>query len=217
MQNKKLRKFTAKPVSVPASVPARKAAEEGELQVIYAEVYLPNTPDFHGDFMDEEGVRQMAWTFLARNANADIDVNHDHGETTCSFVESFVAREGDPDFTTGAWVVAIHIPDVKLWRAVKDGEINGLSFEGMAVLEDEQLEVIIKGNGIIMGETLPDPNDGHVHSFMVEVTEEGKIQGRTDFADGHAHVIEVPTHTQKAQGHTHRFAFWDAAEPEVVE
>ena len=213
MSKQKLMKFTARP----AATPMVKAVESEELQVIYAEVYLPNTPDFHGDFMDEETVRTMAWKFLASKANADIDVNHDHGETTCSFVESFVARDGDPDFTPGAWVVGIYIPDAKLWKAVKDGEINGLSFEGMAVMQDEQLEVVIKGDGMVVGETLPCPNDGHTHKFVVEVTKDGHIQGRTQFAQGHAHQIEVPTHTQNADGHSHRFAFWDAAEPEVVQ
>ena len=212
MRHTKLQKFTAKPIQTVK----KEEAEAEELQVIYAEVYLPNTPDFHGDFMDEVGVRQMAWKFLASKANADIDVNHDHGETTCSFVESFVARSGDPDFQEGAWVVAIYIPDVKLWKAVKNGEINGLSFEGMAIMEDEQLEVVIKGDGIVQGQTLPDPDDGHVHEFLVEITKDGQIQGRTTFNNGHAHTIEKPTSTQKASGHLHRFAFWDAAQPEVV-
>ena len=212
MSRRKLQKFTAKPIQTAKAA----GSSEEELQVIYAEVYLPNTPDFHGDHMDEEGVRSMAWKFLAKKANAEIDVNHDHEDTTCSFVESFVARAGDPDFAEGAWVVAIYIPDEKLWKAVKNGDINGLSFEGMAIMEDEQLEVIIKGDGLVQGETLPDPEDGHVHQFVVEVTKAGMLQGRTTFNNGHAHDIEMPTRTQRASGHSHRFAFWDAAEPVAI-
>lgn len=193
----------------------RKTEDGEELQIFYAEVYLPDRPDAHGDYIEAADVRNMAHEFLQQKANAAIDIQHDNKATPCYFVESFVARAGDPDFIEGAWVVGIKCPD-DIWTAIKEGQLNGLSIE--ALVESEAAELSFTMSGMIRGETLPDPDDGHSHAFEVEITAGAEnVTGRTAFTNGHSHEIRTSTVTEETDGHSHRFAFWDYANPEVIE
>lgn len=112
------------------AVPVTFTKSAAAKQIAYGEVYVPNSPDTQGDYASAEMVRKMAHDFVAAGRVGNIDVEHDELPSGCSVVESFVARKGDPDFTEGAWVVGVHIPDADLWAQVVSGAITGLSMFG---------------------------------------------------------------------------------------
>jgi hypothetical protein len=125
-----------------------RAAEAGERamfrkfdvdkHLVYAEVYLPDTPDAHGHQMTREEIEKMAHNFMKNARTTQIDLNHDNNtDYGCFMVESFIARDGDPDYAPGAWVAAVKVENPDVWRMIKDGDITGFSFEGMAYVVEE--------------------------------------------------------------------------------
>lgn len=103
---------------------------EAERRLVYSVVYAPNSVDAHGDYMESEDVEKMAHDFLSTGATRNVDVQHDNKcDRDCYIVESFIARAGDPMFERGAWVVGIYVGDDETWKAIKAGEITGLSLE----------------------------------------------------------------------------------------
>lgn len=108
-------------------------------RIVYAIVYAPHAVDAHGDYMEPEDVEQMAHDFLASGATRNVDVQHDNKcDRGCYVVESFIVREGDPDFKeVGAWAAGIYVGDDETWNKVLKGEITGLSME--AWVEREEL------------------------------------------------------------------------------
>lgn len=116
-----------------------KKSASSEKQIAFGEVYVPNEPDTHGDFMTAANIERMAADFLASGRGANIDTEHNEVMNGSVVVESFIARKGDPDFTPGAWVLGVHIPDVALWQAVKSGEITGFSMFGTGVREEREI------------------------------------------------------------------------------
>ena len=73
----------------------------------------------------------MAYGFMQKGITDHIDLNHDGVHCGAVVVESFIAREGDPDFIPGSWVVGVHVPDNDTWNLIKTGELNGFSLEGI--------------------------------------------------------------------------------------
>jgi hypothetical protein len=169
---------------------------------------VPNVPDAHGDFMTPDEVRKMAHNFMRSGNTHVIDVNHDNNLTRAYVVESFIAREGDPVFAPESWVVGVHIPDPELWEAVKSGELNGFSFEGLVHYDEVEVEIELPDTI-----TLPTINDstGHTHTVTVHFNESGDfIGGLTDVVDGHYHTILSHTVTEVSEGHTHKFDIVEA-------
>lgn len=114
----------------------RKALEEKHL--VYAEVYLPDIEDAHGHQMTREEIEEMAHGFLKNARTTQIDLNHDNKTGYgCYMVESFIARDGDPDYAPGAWVAAVKVENPEVWKMIKSGEITGFSFEGMGYVVEE--------------------------------------------------------------------------------
>lgn len=175
-----------------------------ELQIVYAEVYVPDVPDAHNEFMSEETIRKMAHGFMAKGFLNQIDTNHDNEVNGSYVVESFIARKGDPDFIAGAWVVGVHVPDVAVWGQIKKGELNGFSVEAFVqkvprVIELEMPEYVEGGT---------DVSNGHSHVFKAFFDEDGAlVGGSTNIVDGHTHSIMKGTITEEADGHIHRFSY----------
>lgn len=184
-----------------------KKASADEKRLVWGEVYAPDRPDSHGEFMTAEDIQILAYRFLALKLTDAVDTNHDNRVTKgVNVVESFVAREGDPDFIAGSWVVCVHVADDELWKQVQDGELNGFSMEALVAKEEVDVEIDIPD--VITGDT--SETDGHVHKFAVEYDKEGKfLGGVTDTVNGHAHQIRVGTVTQVSRGHSHRFSSVD--------
>ncbi len=176
---------------------------DDELQIVYAEVYVPNIPDSDNDFMSTETVRDMAHNFLKSGGGVDID--HSLEDIDAYVVESFVARKGDPDFIQDSWVAGIKINDPEVWGLVKAGEINGFSLDGVGKGEETELEIEIPE--FVKGET-DTAEDGHSHVFKVTFDEDGNfLGGRTvDDAD-HIHLIRRGTLTEETNDHAHRFSY----------
>lgn len=184
---------------------------DADLQIVYSEVWAPNMPDAMGDFMTVDEVRKMAHGFLASNITNSVDTMHDNLQNGSVVVESFIARENDPDgFIQDAWVVGVYIPDPELWDRVMKGELNGFSMEAMVEIEEVVLEVDFPEH--IETVTVND-DSGHSHKVSVRFGADGSfLGGETDEVDGHKHTIEKMTHTTKTDGHQHRMFLLEGLE-----
>ena len=107
-------------------------------QIVFGEVYVPNRRDTDGNFMTAETIEKMAHDFLANKRNYQISKAPDGNLDKGCVVESFIAREGDPDFAAGSWVVGVHVPDAKIWKSIEAGELTGFSIEGTGELIEEE-------------------------------------------------------------------------------
>lgn len=121
-----------------------KRIDEAE-RIVYAEVYVPYTGegvppldhparDAHGHWMRPKEVRKMAHRFLEELRVYHVDKQHDQQPDEGVVVESFIAREGDPDFAPGAWVVATKILREETWQQILKGEITGYSIQAVVEL-----------------------------------------------------------------------------------
>ncbi len=188
---------------------------DAKLQIAYAEVYAPDIPDSHGDFMVADEIRKMAHDFLRNGLTKNVDLEHDNELTGSAVVESFIAREGDPDFIPGSWVAGIHIPDAELWKQVESGEINGFSLQGIGVQTEKT--VLLTVPPVIKGLTSELESDGHFHAFEVRFDDDGNFMGGhtlktfPDDAPEHDHKITFGTVTEPGgdedNPHVHRFSF----------
>lgn len=193
---------------------------DAKLQIAYAEVYAPDIPDSHGDFMVAEEIRKMAHDFLRKGLTKNVDVEHDNELTGSAVVESFIAREGDSDFIVGAWVAGVHIPDIELWKQVESGEINGFSLQGVGMQTEKTVLLTIPP--IIQGFTSEDEGDGHWHAFEVRFSDDGDFLGGQTvktFPEAHPehdHAIKRGTVTEPGgdagDPHVHRFSFVEGLE-----
>ena len=111
---------------------------DAKQQIVFGEVYVPDRRDTDGNFMTTDTIEKMAHDFLANNRNTRISKGHDGSTDKGCVVESFIAREGDPDFAAGSWVVGVHVPDAKIWKSIEAGELTGFSIEGTGELIEEE-------------------------------------------------------------------------------
>ena len=110
---------------------------DNKKQIVFGEVYVPDVRDTDGEFMTAETIEKMAHNFLANKKNFEISKSHDGNTDKGCVVESFIAREGDPDFIPGSWVVGVYVPNVEIWKQIEDGELTGFSIEGQGTLIEE--------------------------------------------------------------------------------
>ena len=174
-------------------------------RLVTGQVYAPDTLDSHGHFMSAGELKKVAHQFMVDGLQTSIDVQHNNETVKACIVESFIARKGDPDFEEGSWVATVRIDDMGVWQMVKDGEINGYSFEILTYRNDMVVEV--EYHSWYYGFTDPDPHDKHDHPFMIRLDAKGEIAwGMTGLgSDGSpAHSIKTSNITDKTSGHTHR-------------
>lgn len=174
-------------------------------QIVFGVVYEPNVLDTHGDMMLPEDIELMAHRFMADvKLRTSIDTMHDNIPNGSYPIESFIARDNDPDYPPGSWVLGLKVVDAKVWGAVMSGDLNGYSFE--AYCTKKPVIVEIEYDAVDFGVT--EENSGHDHFFWVKFDDSGVIVGgRTSaHADGHWHQIKSGTATEKADGHAHRIA-----------
>jgi hypothetical protein len=176
---------------------------DNEKQIVYGEVYAPNQLDTFGEFMTAEDIEVMAHRFMQLDMRTVIDTQHDNIPNGAYPVESFIARENDEDYTPGAWVLGVKVPDQHLWQAVKKGELNGFSFQSL--VKPTSVEVQYTSIRDHVGQT--EQQDDHYHVFFAELDEIGNVTGgRTSkAADGHFHEISRASTTDWSAGHSHRF------------
>ena len=75
---------------------------DSKKQIVYGEVYVPDRRDSDGNFMTAETIEKMAHDFMMNSCNSQISKSHDGNADKGCVVESFIAREGDPDFIAGS-------------------------------------------------------------------------------------------------------------------
>ena len=178
-------------------------------QLAYGAVYMPMIPDSQGDFMTEAEIEKMAHGFMKDGLLRGVDTQHDLCDNGAVVVESFISREGDPDFLIkGSWVAAVWCPD-DIWPMVKSGELGGFSMYGKGERIPTMITIEIPDNGILKGDT--DHAEDHTHKFVIKFDEDGKfLGGETNIVDGHSHKITKGTATEDADDHRHRFSFVEA-------
>lgn len=176
-------------------------------QIVEGEVYAPFVLDSHGELMLPEDIRKLAHRFLIAQKNHYIDVMHNNNAVEASIVESFIARKGDPDYAEGSWVLATKIFDENTWQDILDGKLNGYSLEAMVY--KVQSEIVYDYLPIHIG--FVEENDGHYHSFYVEVDKDGRVIGgytseaADDNGEVHTHKINFGTATEHSNKHNHRY------------
>jgi hypothetical protein len=174
----------------------------GEKQIVYGEVYAPEIVDSHGDVMSREELEKLAHKFLLQGKAECIDTQHNNVKASATAVESFIARPGDPDFTEGAWVLAVKVHDNALWADIKSGKYNGYSMEIYTYKEEVPVTVNVLSQ--MFGKT--EDSNGHSHVYYVKLDNNGKvIGGHTSADDGHTHKIMCSSSTEDAVGHSHRY------------
>lgn len=185
-----------------------------ELQIVWSEVYIPDLPDSHGDFMTAEDIRKMGHQFLVDGFQGNIDTQHDNDVSKGNvMVESFIAREDDPLFIPGSWVVGVHVADTETWKAIKNGELNAFSMQAMVFTEPAVLEFDAPPE--VVGKTFEEAS--HTHRYTIRFDDEGNFMGgSTDKVNGHAHKIEHPSVTEEANKHSHRYSFMEHVDAKVV-
>lgn len=174
-------------------------------RIVMAEVLVPEVPNVFNDYWTRENIKEAAYGFMEQGFGIDIDHNNvDIQGVHATVVESFIARQGDPDFIEGSWVIGMHILDDALWQDVLDGKINGYSYEAIVAFLTATLHVT--DDGVRQGVTEPDPFDGHTHYYMVLVDDHNRpIAGGTSDTLGHSHTISTHTITDVENGHIHRY------------
>jgi hypothetical protein len=179
-------------------------ATQPEQQIVYGVVYEPGVLDTHGDMMTAEDIEIMAHRFMMDVLlSKSIDHMHDNEAVEAYPIESFIAREGDPDYPVGAWVLGVKIVDEDIWAKVKKGEINGYSFEARVTKKPVVVEIEYEPTCFLKTEMA----DGHDHDAWLRFDENGiVVAGRTSRhpVDGHYHDILSGTATEEAFNHSHR-------------
>ena len=178
---------------------------DGFERLVFAEVLIPDAPNTYGDYHTKESIREFSYGFMINGFLKDID--HDNVDRQDLYViESFIAREGDPTFVEGSWVVGMYVEADDVWQKILSGELNGYSYE--ALVSTFNVDVKIQSDNSRYGVTEQDPYDGHTHEFFIWLDDEGKFMfGGTSVSNGHSHTISSHTVTDEAFEHTHRFNF----------
>jgi hypothetical protein len=177
---------------------------DAELQIVFGEVLAPGLVDAQGDCMSATEIARTAYRFLQKGRQAAVDTDHDRALNGSHVVESFIARDGDPTFIPGAWVIGVRVPDPGLWARIKKGELNGFSFEGIGLRAAATVQLDIPDS--VSGQS--QEAAGHCHRFVVAFDEAGCfLGGETDEVAGHRHGIRKGTVTEDAAGHSHRYSF----------
>ncbi len=98
-------------------------------RIVMGEALVPNVTDAQGDRVAPEVIEAAAHRFMTESRA----VGGDHAQFSGvgEVVESFIARPGDPDFTPGAWVLAVKCAP-EAWERVMRGEWTGFSIGGRA-------------------------------------------------------------------------------------
>lgn len=178
-----------------------------EERIVFAEVYSPLHVDTDGEAMTPTEIRKMAHKFLSEGRVKKIDVQHSQKESGCSVVESFIAREHDPDgFIQDSWVMAVHIPQDEVWEEVKSGKLNGFSFFGEVrkIPAKARVAVTRKMEGVTE-DSMDGPLPPHEHDVLLMFDQNGRLMsGKTEETLNHVHEIKRATATELEWEHAHR-------------
>lgn len=121
-----------------ADVDVREENDDGERQIAYAAVLIPNDVDKQGDVIPPYVVERAAHEYMAEYRKMDSD--HDLQDGAGVPVESWILKDeqefdlpdgGTVTYPEGTWVVGKRFVDDE-WERVKAGELTGFSIYGGA-------------------------------------------------------------------------------------
>ena len=107
-------------------------------QIVYGIVYEPDVADAQNDEANAEEIEKAAHDFLANSRI--IKLMHKGRKVSAEVIESYIAPDdltiGEQSIKKGSWVIATHVSDAKIWKAIVDGELTGFSMAGKARAEE---------------------------------------------------------------------------------
>lgn len=179
-----------------------------EERIVIGEVYRPLDVDSCGDAMTSDEIKKMAYKFMLKGLQQNIDDTHDNTKTGCVVVESYIAKKDDPDgFAEGSWVIATKILNDDLWKKIKAGERNCYSFQAdVATIKiDSIITVPVSARGITEKSSENDILPPHDHEVELSFTDDGKlIRTSTSETLKHIHTVIKPSATEPNFSHSHR-------------
>lgn len=124
-----------------SNVSIQKAANDELMQVTF--VAMVEGVDAHSDFVDEEEIRKAKESF---NKSAQrCKMFHMWDTNGAEVIESYQSPVdfilNDRFISKGTWLMSFQVYDERLWKMIKDGEINGISIGAMAqciTVEEEE-------------------------------------------------------------------------------
>ena len=177
-------------------------------RIVFGEVYRPGFIDSHGTTMTANEIKRVAYDFMKKGYVNRIDEQHSWKESGCYVIESFIARENDPDeFYAGSWVLGTQIVGDAIWDKVLRGEYNGYSIAGFS--DETKTYVDLTRTTELDVETelnLSESMDKHSHVIHIVFDEDGKvIPTWSSEAMRHVHEVLLSTATEIELDHSHRF------------
>lgn len=118
------------------------AKADDEKQIVYGIVLEPEVEDAQEDVVSADEIEKAAHRFLAEYTLGQAELGLEHvlkmRRGAARIVETFLApvdfemRLGEKvtKVKKGSWVMGVHIPEKRLWKAVKDEELTGFSIGG---------------------------------------------------------------------------------------
>ncbi|MBI4962493.1 MAG: hypothetical protein HY913_04390 [Desulfomonile tiedjei] len=177
-----------------------------EKRIIYGSVYAPMLVDTQGEMMKADEIEAMAHRFMLSGRLSAIDTDHNLVSNGTRIVESFIARQGDPDFEPGEWVIGVKVFDDSIWDSVKKGELNGFSFYGLVNRSD----AVVSLSQPVRGSGTTEPSAGgplptHDHTVTLVFNEQASVEPTyTNEALNHRHFVSRTTATEITWDHAHR-------------
>ena len=172
-------------------------------RIVTGLVFEPDVLDTYCEAMRAEDIELMAHRFMKLDLSKVIDVQHDNHPVDAHVIESFIVRHDNADYQIGSWVLSVKVEDESIWKMIKDGKINGFSFEAM--IRPQKAEVTYEITRDCLGFTEP-AEDGHKHILYVQIGSDGNvIAGSTSEVNGHTHAITKASTTGRSDGHSHRY------------
>lgn len=112
---------------------------DDEKHLVYGIVYEPNETDTQGDYANAEDIEKACHKYLAQYDGA-IGIMHQVPAPMCRLVENYLAPVdfeikgpyGTQKVKKGSWIIAVYVPDDKLWSMIKSGDFSGFSMQGEA-------------------------------------------------------------------------------------
>jgi hypothetical protein len=177
---------------------------DNELQIAWAEVYVPLSADTQEDFMTAEEIRKSMIMFAKNGYWDHVDLNHSCQKSGAVVVDQFQAGENDPNFKAGSWVVGIWFPD-DIWPQVKAGTYNGLSLYSDSFVEIP-VTLPVKQIKQLSGST-EENIDGvfpkHKHDADLFFEDGQIVPTFTKESFNHPHYVRAATATEEEAGHSH--------------
>lgn len=167
-----------------ADVDVREENDDGERQIAYAAVLIPNDVDKQGDVIPPYVVERAAHEYMAEYRKMDSD--HDLEDGAGVPVESWILKDeqefdlpdgGAVTYPEGTWVIGKRFVDDE-WERVKNGELTGFSIYGGANAVDvgelvDEVEAVNRQAKGASGSTEPKyerMNDSNNPSFAEAVS-----------------------------------------------